>query len=312
MTFEATFLNRPEYILQPKALLRRLFRGREATGSTEVVQLPWRLPIQVDTSNAIGRIISHHGLFEMSVVEAIFRLTTPADLFLDVGANIGYMSSAAVRAGAKKVLSFEPHPFIFRELTHNLSLWAETSAEIADQIFARQEAISDKVGTAQLRWPKLGFSENTGISSLEGGQNASDHDEAEVATTTLTRIFEQCGEPIGVLKVDIEGHEMTAFRASEHLLRAGNVRDIIFEDFCGMDSETSQLLAGFGYSLFGLNRTLFGPVLLESAEAIANFQTRSHERTANFLATRDRQRARERFSGRGFWCLGTKQAVIAH
>jgi FkbM family methyltransferase len=264
----------------------------------------------VDTSNSIGRIISHHGLFEMPVVEAIFRLTTPADLFLDVGANIGYMSSAAVKAGAKKILSFEPHPLIFRELKHNFSMWAESSPEIANRISARQEAISDKVGTAQLRWPKIGFSENTGISSLEGRRNASDYNETEVLTTTLTRIFEQCGEPIGVLKIDIEEHEMTAFRASENLLRAGNVRDIIFEDWCAMQSETSQFLANFGYSLFGLNKTLFGPVLLESAEAVANFQTRSHEPTINFLATRDPHRAKERFSGRGFWCLGANGARL--
>ncbi len=49
----------------------------------------------------------------MSVVEAICRLTSPDDVFLDVGANIGFMSSVALAQGAKSVFAFKPNPLIF-------------------------------------------------------------------------------------------------------------------------------------------------------------------------------------------------------
>lgn len=297
-------LNKPEYLLQPKAILRRIFGQRDTTGVSEVAKLPWGLPLEVNPSEAIGRAISHHGLFEMSVVEAIFRLTEPTDIFIDIGANIGFMSSVAVAAGAKKILAFEPHPALFQQLGRNISLWAEAQPRIADRISTRQEAISNKEGTAVLRFPKLGFSGNNGLASLELGNSCEgDYAEFEVPTTTLTKIIAQCAEPIGVLKIDIEGHELTVFKAANASLQAGRVRDIIFEDFQGLHSEVSQLLSSFGYSLFGLNKTLLGPVLLNDQAAVTRFISRSYEGSFSFLATRDAARARDRMSPRGFRCL---------
>ncbi len=60
--------------------------------------------------------------------------------------------------------------------------------------------------------------------------------EIEVATTTLDAVLGQYNEPVGVLKIDIEGHERSVFSASQKSLLAGKVRDIIFEDSCGIDS----------------------------------------------------------------------------
>lgn len=92
----------------------------------------------------------------MSVVEAIFRLVEPDDIFIDIGANIGYMSSAALAAGAKKILSFEPHPELFQQLERNIALWPEARPEIADRVSARRQAISNREGTAKLRFPAAG------------------------------------------------------------------------------------------------------------------------------------------------------------
>jgi FkbM family methyltransferase len=307
MTNILKFLNKPEYLLQPMAILRRFSGRRDIAGGTEVVRLPWGLPIEVNTSEIIGRTISHHGLFEMSVVEAIFRLAGPGDIFLDIGANIGFMSSAAVAAGAKRIFSFEPHPELFQHLERNISLWSQVQPKIADRICARREAASDTEGTAKLRFPKNGFSRNNGLASLEIGEVYGDgYDEVEVSTTTLTRIIEQCGEPIGVLKIDIEGHELTAFKAGKTLLQEGRVRDIIYEDFQGLNSEVSQLLSSFGYSLFGLNKTLSGPVLLDDQADVTRFISRSYEGSYSFLATRDAGRARRCMSRRGYKCLKSR------
>ena len=298
-------LNKPEYLLQPEVALRRFLGRRKAHRGIETVQLPWKLPLEVNTSEAIGLAISHHGLFEMSLVEAIFRLTDPNDIFLDVGANIGFMSSVALAAGAKSVLAFEPNPPIFRELQRNAALWTEAQPRIAARVTIRPDAISDKAGTASLSIPKQAFVGNHGIASLEGVYVSEECVNFDVATETLNRVFEQCGGPIGVLKIDIEGHELTAFGACEASLRSGRVRDILYEDHDGLSSEVSQFLAGTGYSLFGINKSLSGPVLLDGEAEVVRFAARSDE-NLNFLATREPERARKRFSSRGFKCLSTK------
>jgi FkbM family methyltransferase len=295
-------LNKPEYLLQPRTVIRRFLRRRIIEG-IKVVQLPWRLPLEVNTAEAIGRTISHHGLFEISLVEAIFRLTDPSDVFLDVGANIGYMSSAALAAGASKVISFEPHPLLVQKLILNSTMWIQASPKIASRIRIENQAISNRRGLASLSFPRFGFTANQGIATLEAGNSVNgDLSTVSVEAVLLADVIEQCGQSNCILKIDIEGHEKAAFAISRDILASGRVRDILYEDHQGVDSEVSQLLTSFGYTLFGLNKTLFGPVLLRSGSEIRRFKDRSDE-ALNFLATHDSERALNRMSARGFQCL---------
>jgi hypothetical protein len=64
-----------------------------------------------------------------------------------------------------------------------------------------------------------------------------------------------------------------------------------------MDSDASHLLRGFGYSIFRLNKTLFGPVLREGPKTVRTFDPPS------LLATLNPARARQRIAGRGYRCL---------
>ena len=301
MTSLARLLNKPEYMYQPGAMLRRAFVPRSA-GGYKIVRLPWGLNLEVNLDEAIGRTISHHGLFEMSVVEAIFRLTDPIDTFLDVGANIGFMSAVAISAGAKTVISFEPHPLLFERLSRNVSMWIEANANVADRVYLRQIAISQKEGTACLKIPEHEFMTNQGVSSLEVNTEKKGYVEVQVPTITLDQVIDRCSERVGVLKIDIEGHEIKAFGAGRKSLEARRVRDVIFEDHAGMNSDVSRLLNAYGYKIFGLNKTLLGPVLLENQDAVDHFRARSDE-ALNFLATLDPARARARMSGRGYMCL---------
>ena len=294
-----SLLNRPEYLLHPEAILRRLV-SRPATGGLETVRLHWGLPLKVDTRESIGWGIACCGLIDISVIEAIFRLTDPSDIFLDVGANIGLMSSAALAAGAGRVIAFEPNPEVFAQLSENISLWAAARPQIAGRISAFQKAVSDKIATALLRIPRRGYQSNHGLASLEAIGEVEGFTTAEVPTTTLAQIVEGCGAPIGVLKIDIEGHELTAFAGSREMLRAGHVRDILFENHEGPHAQLHLLLAELGYSILGLNQTLFSPKLLDSKASQGFLYPRE---TTNFLATRDPARAHRRISGGGFRCL---------
>ncbi len=290
------WLNRPEYIYQPAKLLRRVLSKNAKFKGVKIVCLPWRLPLEVDCSDVIGITIAHHGVFELPVVETIFRLVDSSDVFLDVGANLGYMTSVAVAAGSKRTISFEPHPVLFARLSRNVRLWRKARPDIAERVEVLEEAVSSTSGTALLRIPLGTFQLNNGLATLEPMQAANMVESIRVATVTLDEIVAQFG-PIGVLKLDIEGHELKAFSASRGSLAAGRIRDIVYEDFGGLASETSKLLCSFGYTIFGVNKGVSGPVLLEDAEAARRFGS------PNLIASIEPARVRERMARRGYKCL---------
>ena len=288
---------RPEYIYQPNKLIRRIFGKRLDQGSEEIVELPWKLSMEVDSSEIIGCGISRTGIFEMPVVEAIYRLVDSSDTVLDVGANIGYMTAAALSAGAKKVIAFEPHPVLFARLLRNVERW-DHEPRFTGRVNVRNEAIDSGGGRATLFIPKGEFAGNQGIATLETNIYQTGFDKVEVAGTTLDTVIHEHREPIGLLKIDIEGHEFQAFRGGSDSLGNRRIRDIIYEDFGGVDSDASKLLASYGYSIFGLRGSLAGPVLREGLKG-GKLSLSEH----NLVATLDPDRVRRRMSPRGYKCL---------
>jgi len=291
---------RPEYIYQPNKLIRRIFGKRLDQGSEEIVELPWKLSMEVDSSEIIGCGISRTGIFEMPVVEAIYRLVDSSDTVLDVGANIGYMTAAALSAGAKKVIAFEPHPVLFARLLRNVERW-DHEPRFTGRVNVRNEAIDSGGGRATLFIPKGEFAGNQGIATLETNIYQTGFDKVEVAGTTLDTVIHEHREPIGLLKIDIEGHEFQAFRGGSDSLGKRRIRDIIYEDFRGVDSDASKLLASYGYSIFGLRSSLAGPVLREGLKG-GKLSLSEH----NLVATLDPDRVRRRMSPRGYKCLSRK------
>jgi len=291
---------RPEYIYQPNKLIQRVFGKRLDQGGEEIVELPWKLSMEVDSSEIIGCGISRTGIFEMPVVEAIYRLVDGSDTVLDVGANIGYMTAAALSAGAKKVIAFEPHPVLFARLLRNVERW-DNEPRFRGRVNVRNEAIDSGGGRATLFIPKGEFAGNQGIATLETNIYQTGFDKVEVAGTTLDTVIHEHGEPIGLLKIDIEGHEFQAFRGGSDSLGKRRIRDIIYEDFRGVDSDASKLLASYGYSIFGLRSSLAGPVLREGLKG-GKLSLSEH----NLVATLDPDRVRRRMSPRGYKCLSRK------
>jgi FkbM family methyltransferase len=71
------------------------------------------VPVTVDIGDRTGRLHHFYGsVYEPLLTRAIVECLSPGDVFLDVGANIGFFSVlAAKRVGpAGRVIAFEPHP----------------------------------------------------------------------------------------------------------------------------------------------------------------------------------------------------------
>jgi FkbM family methyltransferase len=295
--------DKPQYVLHPLRLLRRALHAVRPAGSdagaaaTALADLPWGLELEVHRGDAIGYTILTSRVFDPCVTETLHRLIDPGDSVVDVGANVGYLTSlAAARAGASgSVLAFEPHPRVFELLARNSARWRGRPDTAPVEI--HQAAISDAQGRAELASGPL-FDQNMGLASLHTGGAAGDVDLFEVA---VQRLDDLVGErPVGLLKIDVEGHEPAVLRGARDLLAAGRVRDVVFEDHEVYPDACTELLQACGYELFSLENDLFGLRLVAPAD---RGSTRAWP-GPSYLATLDAPRALARLSPRGWRVAG--------
>jgi FkbM family methyltransferase len=269
-------LTKPEYVLQPARLLRRVF-GRSASPGADglySLPLPWKLDLQVRQLDDVARAVDVLGVHDLVVTEAIWRLAAPGDTLVDVGANVGYMSLAMIaRLGhAGRVFSYEPQPGVFEELSANVAAARERFPRI--DVSVRREALSDCVGTARFVVPK-GTGSNRGLAHIDPGGTVS------VITQRLDDCADELGPAIALMKIDVEGHEPAVLRGASKLLEKGAIRHVVIEEHGRYPTEATTLLEGFGYSIFSLERSFLRVRLGDPAR-----QHRTSWQAPSLLATR--------------------------
>ncbi len=285
-------LFKPEYIYQPRQVLRRIrLTSRRIAEDECVVDLPWGLSLVVNPHELIGNCVARLGVYDLTVSEALWRLLDPGDTAVDIGSNIGYTASILARRSGPngRVYCFEPHPDIFRRLERNISQWRLP-------VIARNVAVSSEEGTAELRVPRY-FPGNQGTASLAMAPSGAAQG-ITVQCATLDAMADIKG-PISVLKVDVEGHEPAVFRGAMQRLARGEIRDIVFEDHGVYPTPAMKLLTAQGYRLYLLRHRFRGPFLATPEGA------KDRGDPPNYLATRDPQRAERRFAQSG-WQLLTR------
>jgi FkbM family methyltransferase len=278
---------KPEYLYQPRQALRRICQTFQPQPETVNVPLPWKLGMTVRPSEDLGRALWRLGVYDLPLSEAIWRLIDRGETAIDVGANIGYATGLmASRSGAQgTVFAFEPHPKLFNELVSNVSNWRNNAIS---EIRAFELALSSKSGRAFL-CEGTNFEKNRGTAKITQTPTS-------VAIHTA-RLDDVCGlHPVGLLKVDVEGHEFGVMEGGRRLLQARAIRDVVFEEHSrSFTSAVANLLAGLGYAIFALTRSVNGPLLVPDGK---RYKTAASYLPPNFLATCDPKRVqRQRMAG---------------
>lgn len=282
------YLYKPYYLHSPMRLLHRL-TGDLTTSET---LLPWKLPIRFHPGSYIGTKLVRNGIHDLVLTETLFRITDLNDVCVDVGANIGYTTSLlATCSGPKgRVVSYEPAPDMFELLRSNIQTWRE--ARIAG-IDARMMAVSNVVSELMLTTPAA----HDGDVSARTLEPIDDQLEAIVVHSTT---LDASGlESIGVLKIDVEGHELSVIEGCERLLSGRMIRDVVFEEYREPPTAVTRRLEEAGYSVFRIEQRVGGPKLVQDlGEPFSVYWD-----APNYLATLDPARAIERFRQRGWRCL---------
>ena len=130
---------------------------------------------------------------------------------LDIGANIGNHSIFFSEL-FERVYSFEPNPLTFEILNIN-SRYACKRKNI--QTF--KIGISNKNEKVYFRNNLINSGNSSIISEEEYNQNKDNSFKIDVVT--LDKIDFLGGRNIGLIKIDIEGHELNALKGAENLIR---------------------------------------------------------------------------------------------
>ncbi len=180
--------------------------------------LPWSLPIKINLHEAVDRSIAAEGLYEADVTETLWRLTAPGDLTIDASANIGYTTSIlGLRVGTKgTVHSFEPHPQVFQSLKENVALW--TKDPRCSSFLLYEAALGRESGRASLHTSDW-FRTNRGTAWIsETAQSGPSEQIIEVPIHNLDGLLGE-RESIGILKMDVQGHELFILQGMARLLQ---------------------------------------------------------------------------------------------
>lgn len=255
---------KPEYFYRPSQILRRLGYSVGLTKNKLSEKTPWRLPIAFDPGELHGRAMLTHGLSDLRTCEMISRIVRAGDYVVDIGANIGIMTSLmAKRACASgSVSAFEPHPHTRARLGRNVREWSQCDPDCA-RVEVLAFAVSSRTGTADLVEP-ASFEKNSGEARLlEGGA------EGQQAHQVDTVIFDQWFAKvpsIRLVKIDVEGHEDEVLAGMSRSLADGRIDYLIFEEMRTLPSPACEFVSDFGYRTYLIDRKFSGPQLIPTGD----------------------------------------------
>jgi len=195
---------------------RRLLRD----GVHRVTMLGHSLEFAVTSTREIHRIDSFH--FEQSFVSRILDALQPGDVVYDVGANIGMISCLVAASGRERgvvVHSIEPEDRNAAALRRNSQLNALTNLQV------HELALGDESGTAELH--VSGEAGEGTHSIIEGGSPDSHPITIQIASGE--DFMGRDAPPPDVVKIDVEGFEMSVLKGLAPALDAGTVRDLFIE-----------------------------------------------------------------------------------
>lgn len=154
-----------------------------------------------------GNELMHRGLFEPKERECIEFLLKDADIFVDVGANIGFYTCIA-RSMGKQAIAIEPMPDNLWWLFMNLKANGWENTEVFPLV------VGSKPGMIEI------YGASTGATTVEGWAGQPKAMKRFVPSSTLDKLVEdRIQGKKALIKVDVEGGELSVLEGSLQILK---------------------------------------------------------------------------------------------
>jgi len=180
----------------------------------------------VDTDDMIGRVLAISGTWEPNVTAAVRSALRPGDVFLDVGAHIGYYTVlAAPLVGPEgHVYAFEPSPSSYRLLRKNVELNGlgnVTTVDIAAGAAPGEGTLYE------------GPRQNSGLATLNPVFGAKREGATRELTVEVRPVLSALPDGalarVRALKIDVEGQELEVLRSLQPLFERDQPLTIFLE-----------------------------------------------------------------------------------
>lgn len=182
--------------------------------------------------------------YEIDATAAVLDLLRRGDCFIDVGANLGFLTLTASRVVGPegKVLAFEPNKAVADRLSHTLLV------NRINNVFVHKNALGDEEGTAT-----LDSSAHAGTGSLRHiGASGT-----KVDVLCGDRFISDIPEETWVLvKLDVEGYELRVLKGFQTLIKRSKtgflveVTDEWLRATGGSADELFDLMLGNGFKAY--------------------------------------------------------------
>ena len=213
------------------------------------------------------------GLHDFHDMAYLLHMTTPEDLFIDIGANVGSYTVLTCAARGARGYCFEPIPSTYQRLLDNLSI-----NNLQSRVAALNLGLSDH--DDELRFTSGGDTVNHILA-----ENESSAGSIAVPVRTLDSVL--AAESPTMMKIDVEGYETKVLEGAGETLAKPSLHSIVMElngsgNRYGFDEEKIlEKMRGFGFmtyqydpfrrelhALGGKNNTYGNTLFLRSVDAI--------------------------------------------
>ena len=167
-----------------------------------------KLAIAPSSLDLIATAKIWNNAWEHWVYDSCKWVMPPDGVIYDIGANVGYIAIEMLHelSGCKGVL-FEPQPPLAKALRRSIEL-----NNFQDRALLQEIALSDSRGTASLN-----LFRHDGHASLS--RNDASIKQINVSTITLDEAVQELHLPLpDVIKLDVEGHEISVIAGGERVL----------------------------------------------------------------------------------------------
>lgn len=200
--------------LPGRALMLRLAndRLRRAPRSFDVAETSVGRVVSGNTSDLIERYLYVFGTWEPSLSAFLRSKLGPGDVFVDVGANVGYFTLLAADAVSQTghVIAFEPHPATVEKLRGNIDANGLRNVTVIPSV------ASDTAGEVELF---SGPATNLGRSSTAPVPDGTAAGRV-ASVVAADAVPHELWPRVRAIKVDVEGDELRVLRGLHRLLEA--------------------------------------------------------------------------------------------
>ena len=150
----------------------------------------------------IGSSLRRYGEYQQVELDFLLSLLTPDSVVYDVGANVGYHTTAFA-SRAQQVISFEPNP-------QNFALLEQNTRDL-ERVTVYQAAVSNTQGPGYIDTFDPAVYGNFGHMTMNTQGSG-----VQVPCMTLDFVNHA---PPDLIKIDVEGHEYEVLQGCVHLLK---------------------------------------------------------------------------------------------